>query len=216
MNLVLDPSAVVWSIPAQFRAQALASRPLLVMMHGRGSNEHDLVSIADWLPPQFVVASVRAPLQLATGSYSWFPAGEPGEPCLAAADAAVAALLNWLDSLAPTEAVCLLGFSQGGAMTLHAFRHAPERFLAGVNLAGFVIPGHAPADTGLTQLRPPIFWGSDPADPIIPADAIARTAEWLPAHSEPTVRHYDSIGHSISRQQIADVSDFLTGVLPAQ
>ena len=208
-SLILDPSVVVWSVPESSRVNELATRPLLVLLHGRGSHEQDLFSLASLLPTEFVLAALRAPLQLAAGSYSWFPVGDPGMPNIAAADSAVAALLAWLDSLPPTTSVTLLGFSQGGAMAVHAIRHAPERFVAVVNLAGFVIPGEAPADHALLGLVPPVFWGRDPADPVIPADAIARTAEWLPSHSTLTQQHYDHIGHSISREELADVNEFL-------
>lgn len=212
-SLAIDPTVVVWSVPEAAREQELASRPLLVLMHGRGSHEQDLFSLVPLLPPQFVVAALRAPLELAPGSYSWFPVGEPGRPSAVAADAAVHALFDWLASVPSAASVSLLGFSQGGAMTLHALRHDPERFAAFVNLAGFVIGGDAPADASLEQLRPPVFWGSDPADPVITAEAIARTAEWLPSHSTLTERHYAGIGHSISREELDDVTLFLNSVV---
>jgi len=208
-SLGIDPSVVVWSVPEVSREQELATRPLLVLMHGRGSHEEDLFALVPLLPPQFVIAALRAPLELAPGSYSWFPVGESGRPSSVAADAAVLALFEWLDSVPSAVSVSLLGFSQGGAMTLHALRHAPGRFAAFVNLAGFVIGGDAPADDSLKELRPPVFWGSDPVDPVIPAEAIARTAEWLPVHSTLTERHYDGIGHSISREELDDVCGFL-------
>lgn len=207
--LALDSSVVVWSVPESSLVDELATRPLLVLMHGRGSHEKDLLSLAPLLPPEFVLAALRAPLQLAPGSYSWFPVGEPGLPSIVAADSAVAALVAWLDSVPVATSVSLLGFSQGGAMAVHALRHAPERFAAVVNLAGFVIPGEAPADHALLTLVPSVFWGSDPADPVIPAEAIARTAQWLPSHSTLAVRHYEGIGHSISREEITDVNEFL-------
>jgi len=212
-SLAIDPSVVVWSVPESARAKELTTRPLLVLMHGRGSHEHDLFTLVPMLPPQFVIAALRAPLELAPGSYSWFPVGEPGRPSSVAADVAVQALFDWLDSVPSAASVSLLGFSQGGAMTLHALRHAPERFAALVNLAGFVIGGEAPADHSLETLRPPVFWGSDPADPVIPAEAIARTAEWLPSHSTLTERHYDGIGHSISREELEDVNTFLNSTV---
>jgi len=174
-SLAIDPSVVVWSVPESARAQELTTRPLLVLMHGRGSHEHDLFALAAMLPPQFVIAALRAPLELGPGSYSWFPVGEPGRPSSVAADVAVQALFDWLDSMPSAASVSLLGFSQGGAMTLHALRHAPERFTA----------------------------------PVIPAEAIARTAVWLPSHSTLTERHYAGIGHSISREELEDVNTFL-------
>ena len=214
-SLAIDPSVVVWSVPEPARAKELLTRPLLVLMHGRGSHEHDLFALASMLSPQFVIAALRAPLELGPGSYSWFPDGEPAQPSSMAADAAVQALFDWLDSVPSAVSVSLLGFSQGGAMTLHALRHAPERFAALVNLAGFVIGGDAPADHSLETLRPLVFWGRDPADPVIPAKAIARTAEWLLSHSTLIERRYVGIGHSISREELADVNTHLDSAVSA-
>jgi phospholipase/carboxylesterase len=207
-TLTIDPRTVVWSVPESDRATALAERPLLLLMHGRGSHEHDLFALAPLLPTETVIASLRAPLPLA-GAFSWFPDGMPGDPSLEAADAASVAVLDWLDTVPEARRIGLLGFSQGGAMTIHLMRHAPERFAAYVNLAGFSIAGELPADTRLESLRPPVFWGRDPADPAIPAFAADRTAQWLPSRSTLTARLYPGIGHSISREEIDDVNDFL-------
>ncbi|MES2094037.1 MAG: alpha/beta hydrolase-fold protein [Actinomycetota bacterium] len=210
-SLAIDPSVVVWSVPESSLAQELATRPLLVLMHGRGSHERDLFALAPLFPPRFVIAALRAPIELAQGSFAWFPLGEPGLPSIVAADAAVQSLFDWLDSLPAAASISLLGFSQGGAMTLHALRQAPERFAAFVNLAGFVIS--AAVDDSLQMLGPAVFWGRDPADPVITAEAIARTAQWLPTHSTLTERHYDGIGHSISREELDDVNVFLGAVI---
>lgn len=214
-TLAIDPESIVWSVPETSRGTALASRPLLVLMHGRGSNEHDLFSLVSLLPDRFVVASLRAPLILGSGSYSWFPVGDPGLPSADSADSAVAAVLDWIDTLAVAGPIVVLGFSQGGAMAVHALRHAPTRFAAAVNLAGFVIPAVRAEDAVLESLRPPVFWGRDVDDPIIPAEAIEITAGWLPQHSRLTARLYPALGHSISQAEIDDVNAFLRGVLGA-
>jgi phospholipase/carboxylesterase len=92
-------------------------------------------------------------------------------------------------------------------------RCAPERFASYINLAGFVVPGDAPADSRLTELLPPVFWGRDIADPVIPQSAIIRTAQWLPEHSRLTTRTYPGVGHSISREEADDVAQFLRETL---
>ena len=45
--------------PSRYRTAR--GQPLLVLLHGYGANEQDLLSLADMLPAEFVVASVRAP-----------------------------------------------------------------------------------------------------------------------------------------------------------
>ena len=65
----LDESAILWSAPERERA----GRPLLVLLHGYGSHEGDLFGLGPGLPLGPVIASVRAPIELAPGMYSWFP-----------------------------------------------------------------------------------------------------------------------------------------------
>lgn len=207
-TLVLSAEAAVWSVPKAGRAEALATRPLLVLMHGRGSHERDLFALAPLLPPEAVIVSLRAPLPLGD-TFSWFPVAEPGMPSPVAAAAATDAVLDWLDTVEPGGPVWLMGFSQGGAMVIQLLRFAPERFSAYVNLSGFSIDGEVPADDRLKTLRPPLFWGRDPGDPVIPRSAVERTDLWLPEHSTLTKREYPGIGHSISREELDDVTAFL-------
>ena len=46
--------------------------PLLIMLHGYGSNEEDLFSFAQELPDELLIISARAPLSLGFGSYAWY------------------------------------------------------------------------------------------------------------------------------------------------
>ncbi|WP_265161535.1 alpha/beta hydrolase [Salinibacterium sedimenticola] len=204
--LEIDDAVVAWSEPRD----VLGERPLVVLLHGRGSHEHDLMQLAPMLLPDAVYASLRAPLPfLGGGGYSWFPPAAPGLPSAEGAEAATRAILAWLDRVAPAGPVAVLGFSQGGALATHLMRFSPERFVAFVNLSGFIVPGVCPADATLPQVRPPMFWGRDLDDPIIPSEATEATEAWLPGHCTLTRRRYSGVGHGISIEEVAEVRDFL-------
>ena len=216
----IDDSAVVWSIPRDELATRLPGSPLLVIMHGYGSHEADLMSLAPYLPGGIVCASLRAPLIAPApieNGFAWFQIGEPGNPEPAGVDAAARGVLAWLDGLAAEHgapaAVSALGFSQGGAMALQLLRHAPERFASAVVLSGFVVSGDAPADAALETLRPRVFWGRDERDPIIPPSAVARTNTWLETHAEVDPRLYPGAGHGIVGDEITAVREFLDQTL---
>src|SRR5262245_54356302 len=118
--------------------------PLLVMLHGIGADERDLLPLAQLLDPRLVVASLRAPHDYVVG-YSWFPIDfrRDGEvvPDVAAAHASLAALVAWL-AAAPARLgtdparMYLLGFSQGAMMGLGALVTAPERLRGVIALSG--------------------------------------------------------------------------------
>jgi phospholipase/carboxylesterase len=202
----VDDEAVLWSASAADRE----GRPLLLLLHGYNSNEGDLFGLAPYLPLEPAIASLRAPIFTGYG-HAWFPLPtEDAEFTIEGADAATDAILDWLDRAAPeTGSVGLLGFSQGGAMALELLRRAPERFAFAVSLAGFTLPGEREGDERMSQLSPPVFWGRGTADGVIPADSVARTQSWLPAHSTLDERIYEGIGHAVSDRELADVAAFI-------
>ncbi|MGW6007187.1 alpha/beta hydrolase [Oerskovia enterophila] len=202
-------------ITVHVRGSNRAGRPLLLLLHGFGSHEHDLPAIAGHLPPVWDWASLRAPLAAGNGGFSWFPLGVPGRPDPQPVAAATAAVLAWLDvNVEPGTAVVPVGFSQGGLMVTQLLRTAPERFAAGVVLSGFVLDAELPGDSALAARRPPVFFGHGDADQVIAPDATVRTSAWLPQHTDVTEVVYPGLPHSISAEELADVSAFLERVLP--
>ncbi|GAB2817353.1 dienelactone hydrolase family protein [Alpinimonas psychrophila] len=217
----IDSSVVRWSVPRNEVASALADRPLLIMMHGYGSNEGDLFSLAQFLPPEFVVASLRG--QNASGpGFTWFhitpdPITGMLNRDINEVNSSTESLLAWIDDLeaevGELPSIAVLGFSQGGVMALQLLRHAPERFNAGIVLAGFAVDDETPSgrerDARLAAVLPPVFWARDPHDPVIHPDLVAFTRQWLPEHSDLDARLYSNVGHSISVEEIEDVAEFL-------
>ncbi|MGJ4844697.1 alpha/beta hydrolase [Leifsonia sp. Le1] len=204
-DLRIDRDAVLWSASERDRA----GRPLLVLLHGYASDEADLFGISAYLPLEPVIASVRAPIPEGQG-FAWFSryTNMPGDPLAANADAAAAAVLDWLDEQ-PQTPTGLLGFSQGGAMALQLLRRAPERFDYAVQLSGFVVHGEQDGDAHLAASKMPVFWGRGTLDEVISSDAVDRTTAWLPDHSALDARIYEGMGHNISSAELADVSAFI-------
>jgi len=207
--VTIDPASVLWSAPERERA----GRPLLVLLHGFGSHEGDLFGLSPQLPLAPVIASVRAPLVVQAGSYAWAPLASQADAATVAESAndVAGALLDWLDTTESTS-VGLLGFSQGGAVSLQLLRRAPERFAFAVNLSGFAVLDENAGDTELARVKPPVFWGRGTADQVITPDKIAYTEEWLPEHSTLTARIYEDLPHSISRAELDDVNAFIRSV----
>jgi len=203
--LRIDRAAVRWSAPEDERAD----RPLLVLLHGYGSNEHDLIGLAPHLPQEPVLASLRAPIAEA-GGHAWFSHAnfDDDGPTSEYADAAARAVLAWLDEQTDAPSVGLLGFSQGGAMVLQLMRSDPARFAYGVQLSGYVVASGSP-DEELARIRPPVFWGRGTADTVIEPSSVARTAVWLPEHTNADIRVYDGLAHAISPEELVDVAAFI-------
>ena len=186
---------------------------VIVLLHGYGSNAADLAGLAPGLPGGFAWASLQAPLPMGNGGFAWAPITTPGNPEPAPVEAAADAVSDWIERMLPAAATVVpLGFSQGGLMASQLLRRSPRRAVAAVVLGGFVLAGELPADAELAASRPPVFSGRGSADGVITADAVARTAAWLPEHSTLTERVYPGLGHGISAEELADVAAFLSSI----
>ncbi|NQW89911.1 dienelactone hydrolase family protein [Curtobacterium sp. VKM Ac-2861] len=203
---MIDADLVQWTRPAEERA----GTPLLVTMHGVGSNERDLLGLAPALPAAWTMASLRAPMAWGQG-FSWYPLGTPGSPALEPVDAAVAEVLAWVDSVAADHPrIGLLGFSQGGSMALQLLRARPAAFAFAVSLSGFVVPGVTDSrDEAVAAVRPRVFLGHGDLDPVIPAEATARTQAWAAANTTVTDRAYEGLPHAVSAAELSDVAAFI-------
>ncbi|NLB47291.1 MAG: phospholipase [Microbacteriaceae bacterium] len=233
----IDAAHVHWTIggapaTAEQAITALATRPLLLLMHGFGSFEGDLIGLAPRLPHEFVCASPRAllvaPPPIVNGFAWWeLPIGPDGMPKRVSDPShfagtgphqAATSVLEWLDELDEQVAeasggvglgtIALLGFSQGGCMVTSMLRLRPERFAAGVNCSGFVAPGQHD-DSALAAVSPPLFWGRDEHDPIISPDRIDFTAQWSPANTALEAHLYEGIAHGIGADEVDDIAAFL-------
>ncbi|MGG5172092.1 alpha/beta hydrolase [Pseudarthrobacter sp. J1738] len=201
-------ATVVWSVPEEERS----GRPLLLMLHGYGANEADLAGLADMLPEEFVVASLRAPLSVG-GGYSWFPLTASIDYSLDAVKAGTDYVFEWLDQVkGQFSSVTLLGFSMGMAMATSLLRHRPADFAAVVGLSGFTVEASGDPYFKDDELNGtvPLFWGRDQQDPVIGAERIESTMAWVRKHVKLTKVLYSGMWHGINQQEIGHVGEFLT------
>ena len=199
---------VLWSKPEDARA----GKPLLVLLHGYGANEQDLLSLADMLPEEFAVASVRAPIAMGPG-FAWFPLTGSVEYSVDAVKAAAGYLQDTIDSVKDNHpSVTLLGFSMGMAMATTLLRKRPADYAAVVGLSGFVVNAGADGEFRDAELdgTVPFFWGRDQQDPVITEDKIDYTMGWVRSHVKLTKVLYTGMWHGINAQEIGHVAEFLT------
>lgn len=196
---------VVWSKPESERA----GTPLLVMLHGYGTDESRMVPLFDYQPSEFTCAAPRAPMTIGD-DYGWFLLDYFLANDFADVITATNSVFSWLDSVKEQHSsISLLGYSQGMAMASTLLRLRPQDFRAVVGLSGFVLDNDLLALSESFKSAPPFFWGRDKADLVINRDATAHTEEWLNANTQLTSRSYPGLGHAMSKTEMADVSAFL-------
>jgi phospholipase/carboxylesterase len=193
--------------------------PILVLLHGRGSHEEDLLPLGRMLHPTATIVAPRAPFPGAPWGYgpgwAWYrfiggttPEAESFVEGQAQLDAFLAALPAHLDM--PTAPLILGGFSQGGTSSLvWALRH-PGRAAKVLVFSGFVADHPSVAVTPTTVGATPIWWGHGTADPAIPfTHAESGWSQLQVAGADLTTGRYEGMGHTISRQALADAAEFV-------
>ena len=172
----------VASLPAN------GSGPVFLLLHGWGSNEHDLPGLLDYCAPGADYASLRAPISYGPG-YTWFGSwdyeGVPtGESLDRQSRQAGEAIDAWVaDSIAPERPIVVMGFSQGGLLAGEMLRVNPKRYAAAVSFSGFLAHGELPGDDELARLKPPMFYGHGSADDIFPKSELDAMNAFYASHS---------------------------------
>jgi phospholipase/carboxylesterase len=197
---------------------------LLVLHHGRGTDENDLLGLADALDPErrLRVVSARGPLQVAGWpGYHWYLVPRVGYPDRGSFEAARAALAElhdglWEETGVGPERTVLAGFSMGAAMS-HAMGWSGERpAVAGVlAFSGFVptVPGWRPSLEDRTATRAFIAHGV--LDPVIEI-GFGRAARDLLVGGGIDVTYRESeVTHAIDPANVPAAAEWLATTLPA-
>lgn len=185
---------------------------LLVLHHGRGSDEQDLLGLADVLDPQqrLHVVTPRAPLQLpGSPGYHWYVVPRVGYPDPTTFHRAYEQLAAFHDELwertgiAPSKTI-LGGFSMGSVMSyslgLSGDRPAPAGILA---FSGFIptVEGWTPDLASRADL--PVFIAHGRQDPIMQVDFARNAKALLEAGGLPVEYHESDAAHYIDRPHLA-------------
>jgi phospholipase/carboxylesterase len=186
----------------------------LVLFHGRGADEYDLLPLLDALDPGRRLDGFcpRGPLALPPGGAHWYvvpKVGYPDPPTFAEGYAAAA---GFVDAL-PHERVVLGGFSQGAVMSLAlGLGRSRPRPAAVVAFSGF-LPEVEGWELGTEEPFPPIAIAHGTYDPIIPVEFGRRARERLEAAGAAVLYRETPIQHSIDPAVVAEVRTWLRGIL---
>jgi phospholipase/carboxylesterase len=193
---------------------------VLLLLHGRGTNEHDLFPLLDMLDPQARLVGItpRAPLSLPPGGSHWYVVREVGFPDPDTFFPTYSALTGWIDALpealgAPARLV-LGGFSQGAVMSyaagLGAGRPSPAALIA---LSGFL-----PAVDGLeldlaSRAGLPVAIGHGTFDPVIPVQFGREARERLEQAGLEVIYRESPMAHSVDPGFLRELGPWIRDVL---
>ena len=189
---------------------------VMIMMHGRGASAKSMLEFAELLARRDI--SYLAPQ--APGS-SWYPYSfmapfEQNEPALSQSLTTVARAVSHVaeHGFAPDRLV-LLGFSQGGCLTLEYAARNAVRYGGVVGLsAGLIGPPSAPRDYSGSLSGTPVFIGCSDRDAHIPLTRVQEsTAVLRRLGGNLTERIYPGMGHTINDDEVTHVQSILAGLV---
>jgi phospholipase/carboxylesterase len=200
------PAAVV----ATYGAES-STTPLVVLLHGRGSHERDIITLAPHLPHGPAYAALRGPVPDG-GGFAWFANYGIGRPVPESLTNTMSWFRAWLASVAPPRRrVFLIGFSGGAAFAGGLMLDRPRTFSGGALLCG-TLPFEAGVPIEPDRLRgEQIFLAHGEQDGVIPADLLDRTWSYLVDESGADVTAWrDPAAHEITSEMTEKLSAWLT------
>ena len=193
--------------------------PLLLLLHGIGSNEHDLYGLAPFLDKRFLIISLRAPNTLGPGSYAWFEADfTPQGPVInpEQAEASRITLITFLKEAitaygADPKQVYLMGFSQGAIMSASVALTQPELVAGAVMMSGRILPEIRPLIASNEELSGfPFLVVHGTADMVLPITHGRASRELLSSLPVNLTYHEYPMGHEVNQESLSDVTAWLT------
>lgn len=192
--------------------------PLLILLHGYGSNEHDLFGLSPYLDERFFIVSVRAPLMLMPGGYAWFelgitPNGVTFDPVQVGSS--FARVTNFIQEAidayqVDASQVFLLGFSQGAMISAGITLTKPD-LVTGVVLMSGSIPSQ-----DLLPIAPPEQLVDKPflvthgtVDEVLPISHGRASRDLLQQLPVNLVYHEYPMGHEINMACLQDMTTWL-------
>ena len=193
------------------------SAPLLLLLHGLGSNEQDLFSFAPHLDPKFRILSVRAPRTYAYRGFAWFDIdfsqGIP-QPNRVQMAESQQHLLSFMEEVRRTynpSRTYLAGFSQGTIMSYSIALTYPGSVSGVLAMSGYVIKNPSLPMVASTQLKSlPIFATHGINDQVLPVFLGRNTRDYLQSlQLNVTYREYP-MGHEVSPPCFEDCKNWLS------
>lgn len=185
---------------------------VLLMLHGRGSNAQDILSLAQYFPVKNFALWAPQATNNTWYPYSFLAPPAQNEPWLSSALSLLDEIVKDLKAEGITEEnMYFLGFSQGACLMLEFITRNATKYGGAVAFTGGLIgdkiyPENYQGDFNHT----PVFIGSSNPDMHIPVERVYATTNILKKmNADVTEKIYDHMGHTINQDEIDQVNKLI-------
>ncbi|WP_438972537.1 alpha/beta hydrolase [Polaribacter sp.] len=191
--------------------------PLLILLHGYGSNKEDLFSFAEELPDELLIVSAQAPNNMGFGSYAWyainFDASQGKFSDLIQAKSAIDKIALFIDAIknkynTNKEKTFLLGFSQGAILSYSISFFYPNKVNHVIALSGYVnkdlLPEKLP-ESNTTDY----YISHGIVDQVIPVAWAKESKSFLDTLNLESVYSEYNVGHGVAPQNFYSFKEWI-------
>jgi phospholipase/carboxylesterase len=204
----------VTRFPASHSPTANSVYPTILALHGRGSNERDLISLAEYLPQNLLWISPRGTFTLGPDSFEWFQITQIGKPDPVRLANALNTIDTFIDEIianCPVDKnkLYLLGFSQGSIVSMSYALTKPNRVAGVIAQSGYI-----PHESGLQIDRAgiknkPFILTHGIQDSMLPVDWARRSRDTLQKLEVNLEYHEFNMGHNVSEESLTAINAWL-------
>jgi phospholipase/carboxylesterase len=192
--------------------------PLLILLHGYGSNEQDLFSFAEELPDNLLIVSAQAPLSMGFGSYGWYSInfddinGKFSD--LKEAKESIDKIAVFIDQIKKKyttnpDKTFLLGFSQGAILSYSLSFFYPNKIAYVLALSGYINTELLPENI-LSEIKTDYYCSHGSVDQVLPVEWARNSKPFLDKLNFKNVYSEYNVGHGVAPQNFYSFKKWIT------
>ena len=182
--------------------------PLLILLHGYGSNEQDLFSFAEELPDEILIISAQAPYEMGYGGYAWYAInfddvnGKYSD--LKQARESIDKIAIFIDEMkskynTDPDKTFLLGFSQGAILSYSLSFIYPNKVNHIIALSGYINDKMIPIQIS-KDIKTDYYCSHGTVDQVLPVDWARKSESFLNNLGLQNVYAEYPVGHGVAPQ----------------
>lgn len=209
------------SLTHNYRASSNTDRkpPVIIMLHGFGSDENDLFSFASELPAEYSIISLKAPIPMQPYGNAWYNIYfdnsngkfSDDEQAIASRELVSVCIDEIVEAYdVDPKRVTLLGFSQGTILSFAVALSYPQKVKNVIGLSGYInkdilLKGYADNDFGHLK----VYSSHGSSDQVIPVEWARKTAPFLEGLNIPCSYSEFPVGHGVAPQNFFEFREWL-------
>jgi phospholipase/carboxylesterase len=203
----------------RFAESTAIKPPVIIMLHGFGSDENDLFSFAAELPKEYTIVSLKAPIPMQPHGNAWYNIYfddangkfSDDEQAITSRDLVVKCIDEIMETYQVSEEkITLLGFSQGTILSFSVALSYPEKVQRVVGLSGYINEGilkEGYENKNFSNLK--VYTSHGSVDQVIPVSWAQKTKPFLDNLNIPCKYSEFPVGHGVAPQNFYELKEWL-------